>query len=39
MKLAEIAPGACYISGATNLGVVATPDGGAILIDPLSPDH
>jgi len=33
MKLIEITAGAYYLSGATNLGVVATPGGGAVLID------
>lgn len=33
MKLIEITPGAYYLSGATNLGTVATRDGGAVVID------
>jgi len=33
MKLTEITAGAYYLSGSTNLGVVATPGGGAVLID------
>jgi glyoxylase-like metal-dependent hydrolase (beta-lactamase superfamily II) len=33
MKLRQITPGAYYLPSATNLGVVATPDSGAVLID------
>jgi glyoxylase-like metal-dependent hydrolase (beta-lactamase superfamily II) len=33
MNLIEITPGACYLPGATNVGVVATSDGGAVVID------
>ncbi len=33
MNLVELAPGALYLPGAVNVGVVATPDGGAVLID------
>lgn len=33
MNLIEIIPGAYYLPGAVNIGVVITPDGGALLID------
>lgn len=33
MDLIEIIPGAYYLPGAVNVGVVATSDGGAVLID------
>ncbi len=33
MDLIEITSGAYYLPGATNLGVVATADGRAVLVD------
>jgi len=33
LNLIELTPGALYLPGAVNAGVVAAPDGGAILID------
>lgn len=33
MTLIELTPGALYLPGAVNAGVVAAPDGGAVLID------